>query len=812
MWCHPLTGIGLRRSLRYVALGLLFVALTTTQLLASVSSAAQNTNRTISFQGRLQTAAGAVVPDGQYNMQFKIYQGGTGTVAGNPGGTLKWTETYINNNANAGVNVTNGFFSVSLGSATPFGTSVDWDQDNLFLSMNVAGSAGACTAFNSAPCGADGEMLPMKQITASPYAINAGAVNGKTADNFIQLAQGVQTDASTNTSSIHINKTGTGNLIQLQNTATDVFTVTNDGDLELGSNADKSISVSVADPDTDGRELAIVGGAGGSGAGTTGGNLSLQGGAGGGTDGNGGDVEINAGAGTGTGIDGSIVIGETNTSSVTIGSTSGAIDQTISIGANDTAGSSTDVIVGSGSSADSGSTTIRAKNSVTIETDGVTQATFSNDANTVYFGNGVTAAAPNDSTLQATGSSTDGVNGGSLAIQGGSANAGDANGGNVTIAGGSGSGTGVSGLVVINTPTFSTVTNDANCYAGGAVVAASCTISNSTVNNSAAVVVGFSTTAQTATLPDPANTTAGRIMYVTAASGSQDFTLSMNGGGAGNSISMREKITASLLWNGSDWTSTGASTASTPFSLNGSSAEGTPNVQIGDGEANGAPTLFTVDKAASAPIVTDDSLLGSMYYDTTLGKLQCYEAKGWGSCGSSPDTYITLSPEYTNSVTNGNGIGTMTTDLCSDTLDINDGSSAQPTVCGTNETYNFYNWTSSNGSAQTKSIYVTYKLPSTFKEFTTGSTSLMARTDGADSAVAYQIYRNNGSGLVACGSSMSASTGSQSTWQTKVANGGSDPSGCNFQPGDSIVFKINLTAHNNANAYAANLGFTYSNN
>jgi hypothetical protein len=430
----------------------------------------------------------------------------------------------------------------------------------------------------------------------------------------------------------------------------------------------------------------------------------------------------------------------------------------------------------------------------------------------VYFGNGVTAAAPNDFTVQGTGSSASDVDGGSLAIQGGDATAGDANGGNVIIAGGSGSGTGTSGLVVINTPTFATVTNDANCYTGGTAVASSCTISSSTVNNAAAVIVGFTATGKTATMPDPTLTTAGRIMYVTAADSTDDFNLSYNGGGAGNETLMHQNTTVTLLWNGFDWTVASGSSAATPYSINGSTSNGTPNVQIGDGISSGAPTLLTVDKAASAPLVTDNALLGSMYYDTTLGKLQCYEAKGWGSCGSSPDTFIALSPEYSSTVTNGTGIGTMTSDLCSDTLNINDGSSSQPIICGANETYNFYNWTSSQSTTQTKSLYVTYKLPSTFKNFTAGSTSLLGRTDSADASISYQMYRNNSTaGLTSCGSSVSVSTGTQSSWQTATATGTADPSTCNFTAGDSIVFKVNMSASQNANAYISNLAFTFSN-
>lgn len=238
----------------------------------------------------------------------------------------------------------------------------------------------------------------------------------------------------------------------------------------------------------------------------------------------------------------------------------------------------------------------------------------------------------------------------------------------------------------------------------------------------------------------------------------------------------------------------------------------TPNVQIGGGPNGGPTTLFTLDKGASAPIAADnDALLGSMYYDTTLGKLQCYEADGWGACGSSPDNIVTISPEYTNAVMHGTGVGTMTSDLCSDTLNINDGSSGQATICGTNETYNFYKWTSPQPTSQGYGIYVTYQLPNTFKAFASGSTSLMGRTDSANSSVTYQIYRSDAAGLTSCGGSVSVSSGAQSTWQVGKASGAADPSACGFAPGNSIVFKINMNANSNANAYVGNLGFTFTN-
>ena len=811
VWSNISTIFKQRHALRSAGLIALCIAFITTLLFNVPLHAAPGVNQTLSFQGRLLSSSGAVVPDGHYNMQFKIYQDGDGQQAGDTGGTggtLKWTESYVNANTGDGIEIKDGFFSVNLGSNNPFGTQVDWNQSTLWLSMNIAGTAADCTTFGSGTCAADGEMLPMRQITSTPFALNSGMVGGKTADQLAQLGQGVQTDAS-NTSSLFINKTGTGSLIQLQNMATDVFTVAGTGDVTLGSNANHTIAVGASATGVAGMQLTLAAGAGGGGTGSAGGDLVLAGGAGGGTDGNGGNISIDAGAATGTGTSGDITIGATNAGSITIGSTSSAVSQDITIGANSTSGSTSNVTIGAGSTASSGSTTVQAKDDLTIKTDGTVRAVFSGTENTAYFGNGASSSSPSSFKIQGTDSSTTAVTGGALTVQGGNATTGDANGGNITLAGGDGHGTGAKGLVVMGTPTFSTTADDANCYAGGALVATSCTIATSSVNGTSAILVGFSMDGQTATLPDPTITTAGRIIYVMAADGSKDFTLSMNGGNAGNEIILQQNKAAALIWNGTDWLVASGATA-----LQGNkAADGTiPNVQIGDGADNGTTTLLTLDHASSAPSVTNDAaLLGSMYYDTTLGELQCYEADGWGACSAAPDTFVTLSPEYSGAVMHGDDQGTMTVDLCSDTLDINNADNGTD-ICGTNETYNFYGWTSDQTTNQTRSIFVTYQLPSTFKEFVASGTSLMGRTNSSDSSVTYQIYRNNGSsGLIACGSATSVSTGIQTTWQKSTASGSADPSNCSFEAGDSIIFEIDLTAKNDANAYVSNLNFAFSN-
>lgn len=1043
-----------------------FIAAALVMLTSTTAYAAPGINQQLTFQGRLFNTQGAAVPDGYYNVEFKIYQDGTGTAVGNPGGTLKWTESRLNS-AGHGVMVKNGYMSVELGSVTPFGTSIDWNQDTIWLSLNIGNTSTACSTFSS--CAPDGEMVPMKRMSASPYALNAAKLGGYDASTFLRSST----------------------ILQPANIA-----------IQGPSPSDTVMLVQGASAQTADILQARLG-------------------------------------------NGSLAFNVTSSGNIGIGNAG-------------TGGSKLDV---------SGS----INTSTEYRIGGVTTLTSSS----------LNFSGTNPSNIR-------GADNQSLTIQGGSATLTNGNGGNLILNGGTGNGTGAQGLVVMSTPTFSTTTSDPNCFTGSAPVADSCTIAQSSVNNSAAILVGFSSDGKTATLPDPSILTAGRVVYVTASATTSDFTLSVNGGGQGNQIAMRKNTTATMIWNGNDWTAAGASSSTTlqaaydntlqsaggaelivsktsstngltirdsstspvngtllsiqttsaadllsvnsnlteyasnagaetagsspttfpantwaatsgstvsryntagnyiatgqgsvsvatsttagsgvvnrlssaltannhynisfatrltsgaftdlevfysrdgtttnmtsctnnkvvPTSVwlkvncaisapaygitsansiyirqasagtartfyvdnlsvtiaadynyaadgsvtdslnfttnwspvggaiasrsttsghdasdsvqvttsgsnqgvrnklaisplpntlyrvtayaasttsgftslginytpdNGSSnvacadyntrtisssltdftkitcyiqtgptvasapyvsftqsdatsrifhidafsmtlnSNSTPNVQIGGGTNGGPTTLFTLDRGASAPIASDnDALLGSMYYDTTLGKLQCYEADGWGACGSSPDNIVTLSPEYTNAVLHGTGVGTMNSDICissnSLNLHINDGTNGQPTVCSPGETYNFYKWTSPQATPQTYSIYVTYQLPSTFKSFASGQTSLMGRTDSANSSVNYQIFRNSPSGeLTQCGttgSSVSVSSGNSTSWKDQPATGAADPSTCGFMSGDSIVVKINMTASGNASAYVGNLNFTFNN-
>jgi hypothetical protein len=238
-------------------------------------------------------------------------------------------------------------------------------------------------------------------------------------------------------------------------------------------------------------------------------------------------------------------------------------------------------------------------------------------------------------------------------------------------------------------------------------------------------------------------------------------------------------------------------------------AGGIPNnVQIGGGIYGGAPTLFTLDRSSAPPVANGNTTyLGSMYYDTTSGRIQCYESDGWGACGSAPDNIITLAPEYTGAVLNGTGVGTMTADFCANQTSV---LQVNTSFCASGISRNYYKWTSPQASQQTYSIYVSYKLPSTFKSFNDANTiKLTALSDDTTNAVVdYQVFRSTGSAITSCGSQTTVTT-TDDTWQQVSFSG--DETACGFVGGDYIIFKVNVRAEDNANVYVENLDFVYLN-
>ncbi|MDH3976261.1 MAG: hypothetical protein OEV42_18500 [Deltaproteobacteria bacterium] len=102
---------------------------------------------TINYQGKLTDSVGSPVT-ATPNITFSIYSTSSG------GGAI-WSETQNS------VSVSNGIFSVQLGSVTPI-DNTKLPQADLWLGVNVAG---------------DGEMTPRQKLANTPFAVKAGTID-----------------------------------------------------------------------------------------------------------------------------------------------------------------------------------------------------------------------------------------------------------------------------------------------------------------------------------------------------------------------------------------------------------------------------------------------------------------------------------------------------------------------------------------------------------------------------------------------------------------------------------------------------------
>jgi hypothetical protein len=124
---------------------------------SSVPAAHATTTDVLNFQARLLNSAGAVVADGNYNVEFKIYTASSG-------GSATWTETRTSGNR---VRVVDGYLTANLGDVTSFPSNMPWDQQ-LWLTMNIGGTGGSPTW--------DGEMNPRIQLTSVPYSFRSASL------------------------------------------------------------------------------------------------------------------------------------------------------------------------------------------------------------------------------------------------------------------------------------------------------------------------------------------------------------------------------------------------------------------------------------------------------------------------------------------------------------------------------------------------------------------------------------------------------------------------------------------------------------
>lgn len=168
-------------------------------LIGSRVLAASGVSPTMNYQAKLLDVDGNPVPNGTYQIMFRLYDAPSG-------GTQLWSAS----SSALSVTVQNGLFTVLLGDTSASGglqnslSGVDWNSDSLYLGVKV---------------GSDSEMVPRKRLSSVPQAFNAAALQGMYASSSVASSGGslfrlhqTQNDAANATrTTLLIESAGTSN-------------------------------------------------------------------------------------------------------------------------------------------------------------------------------------------------------------------------------------------------------------------------------------------------------------------------------------------------------------------------------------------------------------------------------------------------------------------------------------------------------------------------------------------------------------------------------------------------------------------------
>jgi hypothetical protein len=174
-------------------------------------------NYQMNYQGKLTNASNIAVADGTYNMRFWLLASSTVATT-----SALWTESLTGVNR---VQVTNGLFSVMLGSTSPL-TGVDFNQ-TLFLGVEIGSTTGSAVW--------DGEMSPRKVLGTVPAAFEANKLDGLDSTQFVRTDATSSIATSSASTLLTLTQSGAGDILNIFDGTTEVFTVTDGGRMGLGT-------------------------------------------------------------------------------------------------------------------------------------------------------------------------------------------------------------------------------------------------------------------------------------------------------------------------------------------------------------------------------------------------------------------------------------------------------------------------------------------------------------------------------------------------------------------------------------------------
>jgi hypothetical protein len=181
----------------------------------------------INFQGRLAGSNDLAMPDGTYNMKFRIY---------NASSALQWSEDRLISAGN-GVTVTNGLFSVQLGDVNALSPSLFTTHD-LFFEVELPNPA---TANTSSPSWTEGAMTPRNKLGASAYSFNSDTIDGIDSASLAQLGTA---NAFTNSQTVNVTSSSA---VSITSGGSSLFTADTSSSRIVIGQADTTGSVLVLD-------------------------------------------------------------------------------------------------------------------------------------------------------------------------------------------------------------------------------------------------------------------------------------------------------------------------------------------------------------------------------------------------------------------------------------------------------------------------------------------------------------------------------------------------------------------------------------
>ena len=198
----------------------------------------------MNFQGRITNASGSILANGTYNMRFKIYDAVSG-------GAQQWSEDRLISAGN-GVTVTNGQFTVQLGSISALNASV-FASNSRYFEVELPTPASATTG---SPVWTELPMTPRNQLATTAYAYNAETLDGIDGAAFAQMGQtnaftSANTFSGTSgfTNTVDINAAST-TAFQVRNGATNLFSINSTGSQITIGTSDTTGTVLVLDTKT----------------------------------------------------------------------------------------------------------------------------------------------------------------------------------------------------------------------------------------------------------------------------------------------------------------------------------------------------------------------------------------------------------------------------------------------------------------------------------------------------------------------------------------------------------------------------------